>query len=96
MQSSRTGPDESHSTSPQENDRSALQKNVRRHSTRNRPLATRAMEDFAFAFLSPKPQRMGSSESNGILPFMLRSMFSCFSRMSLDLYFDHFWNMLVR
>jgi len=62
-QSSSPDPDESHSIKPQENNESTLQGNVRRQSTRVRPLTTKALEAFACGFSSPKRRRKGNEKT---------------------------------
>eukprot|EP00253_Pinus_taeda_P000844 PITA_00844 len=62
-QSSSRDPDEIHSIKPQENNESTLQENVRRQSTRVRPLTTKALEAFACGFFSPKRRRKCSEKT---------------------------------
>ena len=61
--SSSPDPDESHSIKRQENNESTLQENVRRQSTRVRPLTTRALEAFASGSFSLKRRRKGSEKT---------------------------------
>jgi len=63
VQSSSSGPDENHSTKPQENDGSTLHETARKQSTRIHPLTMRALEAFACGFFSSKRRRKGSEKT---------------------------------